>query len=417
MKNGIKIGVVIPTCSPERAELLAFVEKRLSEQTLVPDYIAKIDYPKEGSKPDLTKRYKDGIRKCFAAGCGFVLFIEDDDYYPVSYVEEMFDWWIATGQPHIIGCNKTIYYHLFTGGYTEMKTSKHASAHGTAIAKGVNFEVCEDTNPFYDIELWRANLHNARLIYFPNHCISIKHNIGLVGGCGHKGKNYQKVDDKGKTILKGLVDTEGFEFYINFISRYEQMLKEKAEQDPTNAAFYDKVYSGVNLEYRQTIPQKSMYFPIWKKAAQRLTVSETLLELGCGVGLMAKYFFTLGLNYQRGVDFSEVAIAKAQRLNPTQANKFKVKDLTTTKNIPNDFTVLCFGVLEHLEDDLSLMNCLATGTKILFSVPDFIVVGHQRCFKTAEEVKERYSMLNCTYIEKFRIAGNNNVFLVEGRKL
>ena len=211
-----KIGVIIPTCSPERKELLAFVEKRMAGQTLQADYIFKIDYPNQTDKPDLVKRYKDGFQKCKEAGCDFVLLVEDDDYYPLTYIQDMYDEWIKNDKPLIIGNKKTTYYHIQSRKYLVLKTEIHSSAHCTGLSIDAKVDVIEgNSSVFYDIKLWQEN--KGVLIDLKNPVISIKHGLGRIGGNGHTAKGFTyRLTDNDWSVLRGLVDTQGFLFYVNF---------------------------------------------------------------------------------------------------------------------------------------------------------------------------------------------------------
>lgn len=412
-----KIGIVIPTCSAERKPFLEFVLKRMNDQTMRPDHIAVINFPKQGKMPDLTLRYKMGIKECIDHGCSFILFIEDDDYYPITYIESMYNLWLDNNRPKIIGCSKTIYYHLFTKGWQILNTSTHASAHGTAVSKDVNYMTCRNDTIYFDIELWKENRNDSKLIYFPDHCISIKHGIGACGGGGHNRKTYKTFDNDLYEKLQSLLDKEGFEFYTSIVKKLQEEEMQRRIKDPLQPEYYDHIYC-ISDEYKKSIPEKSIYFPIWKTAASFLTNIDTVLEIGCGNGLTAQYLMSQGINYQRGIDFSEEAITLARRNNPTHENKFQIKDVKGITAIPNHFTVLCLETLEHLENDKSFLLTLQKDTTIIFSVPDFDCNAHQRFFKHEQDVFEYYSeLISFEVIKKITIAPTNSIFLVKGVRI
>lgn len=412
-----KIGIVIPTCSAERKPFLEFVLKRMNAQTMRPDHIALIDFIKQSKAPDLVMRYKIGIKECIDNGCSFILFIEDDDYYPIIYIESMYNLWLDNNRPKIIGCNKTIYYHLFTKGWQIINTSKHASAHGTAVSKDVNYMLCRNDSIYFDIELWKENRNDSKLVYFPDHCISIKHGIGACGGGGHNGKIYKTFDNDLYEKLQSLLDKEGFEFYTGAVKQLQEEEKQRRIKDPLQPEYYDRIYC-ISDEYRKCNPEKSIYFPIWKATAFLLNNTNTILEIGCGNGLTARYLMSQGINYQRGIDFSEEAITLARRNNPSHENKFQVKDIKGITTIPNHFTVICLETLEHLENDLSFLLTLQKDTTIIFSVPDFSCDAHQRFFKDEQEVFYYYSeLISFEMIKKIMIAPTNSIFLVKGVRI
>ena len=417
MINNYKIGIVIPTCSPERKEMLDWVISRMERQTTPPDYIALMDYEKVRKGPDLAERYKHGVADCFERGCDFVLFIEDDDYYPLDYIETMFSLWIQNNKPHVIGCSETTYYHIFSRGWQNMKTTEHSSAHGTAVGRGVDMSGCKDDNLYFDIELWKRNSKNSKLVYFPNHCISIKHGIGLCGGGGHTHTHYRNQDDEQFSKLKVLLDEDGFNFYTSLVSKEKERIEQEKRNNPLHPEYYDRIYM-TSPEYWKQFPESSIYFDVWKIVKDKLTNMDTVLELGCGTGLLAKYLIASGIRYKCGIDFSSVAIQKSKEINVTHENKFSVKNLMNIQLIPNQFTVVCLEVLEHLDDDLQIISRMQNNTRIIFSVPDFLCDSHQRCFKSEQAVVDRYSnLINFVSIQKIKITETNCIYLVEGRRI
>ena len=214
-KSNTKVGVVIPTCSEERKQFLKFTEKRISEQTRTPDVILKIDYPNKTGKSDISKRYKEGFKQLFEQGCDLVFLIEDDDYYPKTYIEEMLFYWENNNKPAMIGCSETIYYHIMNKGFRKMITTARASAFCTAVSRKVKYNIPNKT-PFFDISLWKLN--SGDLVKLKNKPIGIKHGLGLSGGNGHKAKMYKEFDDVNQTKLRSWIDDEAFELYTNIVN-------------------------------------------------------------------------------------------------------------------------------------------------------------------------------------------------------
>jgi len=408
-----KIGIVIPTCSPERKPLLDFVLSRIKKQTMPVSHVAVVDFKKESAAPDLTKRYKIGIQECVEKGCNFILFFEDDDYYPLTYVQSMYDAWISNNKPQVIGCSETIYYHIFNKGYMTINTNKHASAHGTAVSKDVDLSQCRDTNVYFDIELWKTN-KSKKLVFFKDHCISIKHNIGLCGGGGHCSSKYPKQDDGFYSYLNTIVDNEAFNFYVNFVNEYNEYCNMERKNNPLCAEYYDPIYR-TSAEYINADIKKSIYFPVWSDVLNFIAPHEEILELGCGNGLLARYLMDNGRIYCNGVDFSSVAIEMAKKNNPNNQNKFSVKDVRNIKRIPKHFTVLSLETFEHLENEIELLQVIDKGAKIVFSVPDFSCEAHQRYFKSFADIVARYSeFISIDRINKIKITETNNIYLIGG---
>lgn len=394
-----KIALVTPTCSPERKPFLDFVKKRMADQTRKADMHIIIDRTNGTGKSDLAQRYREGLDQAFKAGATFALLIEDDDYYPVDYVETMYEAWKKMGKPYLIGQQTSYYYHLFTRGYDVLNPKKHTSAHCTGVAADANYNLAtNDENPFFDIQLWKHN--QGVLIDLEHPVVSIKHGLGMCGGRGHNKYDFKKFDDAEYTKLRSLVDEEAFDLYLNIIK----------ENDPVTPEYYDRVYSD-SKEYAKTEPSDSMYYPVYKRVNEMIEVGLNVMELGCGTGLLAKLLLSEGKNYKRGWDFSEVAIEKAKEINPDYAAKFRVGDLTRLPMRRTD-VVVSIEVLEYLVDDLALINRLPE-CMFIFSVPDFMIPAHQRAFETEEQVRERYNMLDIEKIEKIQVTPDNGVWLVK----
>ena len=115
-----------------------------------------------------------------------ILILEDDEYYAPQYIEEMSR---RLDDHEIVGIIKAKYYHLITGGYSQVGNDRHASLAQTAFRRSLlpELELLVDTKEKYlDIEIWKqvrsrgANLHlfqdSDKLLY-----VGIK---GLPGRAG-----------------------------------------------------------------------------------------------------------------------------------------------------------------------------------------------------------------------------------------
>lgn len=178
-----------------------------------------------------------------------------------------------------------------------------------------------------------------------------------------------------------------------------------------DSGYYDGIYA-TSPEYQKENPKDSIYYPVWAEILGWLHGTMTICELGCGNGLFAQLVMAKGLNYTCGMDFSEEAIKLARKNNPGNTHKFYVEDVYTHGvNMVN--TVICLETLEHLEDDLRVINRLPEETRFIFSVPDFMCDSHVRCFANEQEIMERYPMLIIGGIEKIQVAKNRNIYIVD----
>ena len=112
----------------------------------------------------------------------------------------------------------------------------------------------------------------------------------------------------------------------------------------------------------------------------------SVVDLGCGTGDIVP-FLPPKAQY-RGFDFSEEAIKYAKEWHP---GTFEVADLRTLE-IPKVDVVICVEALEHLEDDIGLLERIAPGTQVIFTVPSFPDPGHVRTY-TMHDVVARFKHL------------------------
>ena len=127
---------------------------------------------------------------------------------------------------------------------------------------------------------------------------------------------------------------------------------------------------------------------IRQKALYLLGSKDTpLLEVGCGNGefaemLHAKYPET---EYS-GIDIQMSKIEKDRTRVPEWRNDFHCMDiLEHSEYLRPASTVVCFQTLEHLgteagDEDVQLLKRMTSGTKIIFSVPNFKSRDHKRWF-------------------------------------
>lgn len=166
-----------------------------------------------------------------------------------------------------------------------------------------------------------------------------------------------------------------------------------------NADFYDSMYRG-SEEYSKHYAD-SIYYAIWCVLLDRLQPRDdmSVLEIGCGPGQLASYLFDRGLRDYVGLDFSEECIQMAKTACPSfefVCDDALVSDLLTRCHYN---VVIATEVLEHVEDDIKILNRIRGRTHVYASVPSFPYESHVRYFKSAEEVRNRYER----HFESFRV--------------
>ena len=182
--------------------------------------------------------------------------------------------------------------------------------------------------------------------------------------------------------------------------------------------FYDSIFKrgGWNKEYFK-IPEKCIYYPVWSKVLTHLNVNDRILELGCGAGQFAYLVFKKGFNYLKGIDFSLEAIKLAKKFNPEKKDLFIQGDLEDRSLYSGDYnTVILNEVLEHLQYDQLVLAFIREGTKVVFTVPDYMGTGHVRIFKNKREIEQRYGiyLIDIQQIDSIKVTKESTIFVVKG---
>ena len=168
------------------------------------------------------------------------------------------------------------------------------------------------------------------------------------------------------------------------------------------AEYYDKYYSDEALSYYKHY-SASEYYEMWKKVLALIpNVKIDIFEIGCGPGQFAQMLCEERKEiFYTGIDFSEVAIKEAKRINPALYTQLFCKDAYTAK-IKNDCMVVSLETFEHL-NDFKIIDQIPLGVELIFTIPDFDQPSHVRYFKNIAEIVFRYHQkINFTHIEKFQ---------------
>lgn len=174
------------------------------------------------------------------------------------------------------------------------------------------------------------------------------------------------------------------------------MGKQQGEQ------YYDNVWPGIigNIENSKKLGEPVPWDPIWTDIAnkiQRIGI-KTVIDIGCGPGHLAQKLhakFPEGLLMERyiGIDFSRTAIEHARNLRLPGFifvwGDAVNEDWLKASEPENTAYVFC-EFLEHVDDDLKVLNRVPEGATIILTVPSFDDIAHVRHFEDINKVVDRY---------------------------
>lgn len=139
--------------------------------------------------------------------------------------------------------------------------------------------------------------------------------------------------------------------------------------------FYDQVYKkGEKKHYTKILFTKNT-LPIeetevlgavsWKR--------KTVLDVGCGTGLLGHEIARRGAKKVVGLDFSEEAIHQAQQLHQHPRLSYVCEDIKKHKQTYD--IIVSLGTLEHMDNPLATLRAmkrlLAPGGKLVLSCPNW----------------------------------------------
>lgn len=161
---------------------------------------------------------------------------------------------------------------------------------------------------------------------------------------------------------------------------------------------YDDLYTLDDRTYEKLlIPYNALFRRVTEIAvAEKLS---SVLEVGCGRGLMAEMMVRAGISYV-GFDFNALAVEKARLRN--RADRHFVADAAAPDSYRTPYDgIVCCEVLEHIEPDLRVVELWRPGCVCICSVPNFDYRTHVRFFRHEDEVRARYGgLLDIHRIEK-----------------
>jgi 2-polyprenyl-3-methyl-5-hydroxy-6-metoxy-1,4-benzoquinol methylase len=180
------------------------------------------------------------------------------------------------------------------------------------------------------------------------------------------------------------------------------------KEEKGSSLLYDQLYQkgGAGKEYFKS-PKDCVYYPLWYEILERCKCIDNIciLDIGCGPGQVAQMFLESGIKKYYGFDFSEVAVSMAcerikDLVEQPEKHIFVANALDNTIYDEIHYnTVLILEVLEHIQEDQSVLKKIKGGTRVFISVPNYDSPLHLRKFEDEMKIKERY----CKIIDFHRI--------------
>jgi len=176
-------------------------------------------------------------------------------------------------------------------------------------------------------------------------------------------------------------------------------------------------YSEKYVEQYLSERHKDIYFPLYRAAIDFLPEDKDrmIVDLGCAVGWIGKLVLEKGYKNYVGIDFSSGMI-EAAKLNVPQGT-FVLGYLRDPKTqvLFRDYDIfVTLEVLEHIRDDLKLVESLPSGSLVIFSVPNFRSAAHVRWFDDVGAVIDRYDdLLDIEGFKVIRYGKKSKAFLFQ----
>ncbi len=230
------------TCTSDRPEAFALLEKYVARSTVKPDQWLILDDGNSPIKPTTgTHIYcpecRGGtsminkLKIAFSPGLitgDIVVILEDDDALHPKWIETCAKN-LGDGRCDLFGEGRAIYYNVRDRWWFEHANMSHASLCSTAFTKRLYplvLRLCNDANPFLDDRLWKNAPANRKRLLDPLHnggkrlVVGIKAMPGKVGyGGGHQKVDRNAKPDPQGTKLAELIG-EDAALYEEFWSEY-----------------------------------------------------------------------------------------------------------------------------------------------------------------------------------------------------
>lgn len=175
------------------------------------------------------------------------------------------------------------------------------------------------------------------------------------------------------------------------------MVEKVGMKEPTAKQYdvhFSKMVNGNPAQRKKNQWHRRGFYEIAKSF---LPKGKNVIELGCGDG-----FFTNFLDKDQhylGIDFSTVLINHGKKMYPKYSFiQGDVRDPGIRMLFTDKFSYVSIEVMEHIKNDLEVIESIPKGSDFIFSVPSRDNMFHVRYFKSFDEIRNRYKHL-LTFID------------------
>lgn len=219
-----------------------------------------------------------------------------------------------------------------------------------------------------------------------------------------------------KSSLLRLLPRSVEKFLRRLFGRPAHVPEEAGEK---SATWYDRAFEEA-ADYSAHYT-RSPYYVSWTVIIDRVRRARatSVLEVACGPGQLACALRDAGLLQKYvGFDFAAKRVEAARKSCPDYT--FLVADAFATPlfEAPDYEVVIATEFLEHVHEDLRVLERVRSGARFIGTVPNYPYVSHVRHFVDEAAVRERYA----PYFTEFSVASivrdrqGNVLYLIEGIK-
>lgn len=164
---------------------------------------------------------------------------------------------------------------------------------------------------------------------------------------------------------------------------------------------------------------KAAFYPVWAVLADRVRRSgaESVIEIGCSTGQLARLLRDLGVPAYLGIDTRATSLAQASAACPSY--RFELADVFLSNHLRAEQydVVVMTQFLEYVRWDLVALELIRPHRTVLGAVSGSREPGRVRQFTSAEQVRERYGpVLRDLQVEPIHLPYGRSAFLFQGVK-